>query len=416
MELESMCKIEKVKEHKDKLRSWYRIFELIEENEDFLIFGSGIAARSTYEFLRLRNKNILGFLDNDSDKIGKEYCGRKIFPPEKIREFLREGKVKIIISSGWFMEIAHQLIYSFNLNPLNDFFPFFAYDWFISNVHGGKEFFSSFLKEEYSFNFILNSFQDMASKRNYEKIFVYRSLLLNPELFYLRCLPRKYSFQSIKALVKDKQSPKYLNKLYKKLRVYLHPGINYKEKKCIIDGGAFVGDTALLFAELSHNAFIYSFEPNPDSYEALKKNTKHINRICCINKGLGIENGEATLKKCLSNPRTTNIKVGKNIDKGSIVKISSIDSFVDKENITPDLIKLDIEGMELEALKGAEQTIREFQPDLIVALYHKGTDLINIPLWLMKNFEFYKFFIHHTDIFISSTLLIAISEKRRTRN
>jgi FkbM family methyltransferase len=51
----------------------------------------------------------------------------------------------------------------------------------------------------------------------------------------------------------------------------------------------------------------------------------------------------------------------------------------------PDLIKLDVEGWEAEALCGARETILRDRPALAVSLYHRAWDLFALPLWLKNN-------------------------------
>jgi hypothetical protein len=50
----------------------------------------------------------------------------------------------------------------------------------------------------------------------------------------------------------------------------------------------------------------------------------------------------------------------------------------------PNLIKMDIEGAEPDALRGAQRTIREFRPGLALCVYHKPDHLWTLPL-LVQN-------------------------------
>jgi len=57
----------------------------------------------------------------------------------------------------------------------------------------------------------------------------------------------------------------------------------------------------------------------------------------------------------------------------------SIDDYMHEHNIRVDIIKMDIEGGEYDALKGAENTLRKFQPRLMISAYHRPDDL-----WVLK--------------------------------
>jgi hypothetical protein len=56
-----------------------------------------------------------------------------------------------------------------------------------------------------------------------------------------------------------------------------------------------------------------------------------------------------------------------------------------------DLIKLDVEGSELEALTGGLETIIKQKPHLAIAIYHKPNDHWEIPLFVNRQFPFYEF-------------------------
>ena len=93
-------------------------------------------------------------------------------------------------------------------------------------------------------------------------------------------------------------------------------------------------------------------------------------------------------------------------DSGSVtVKVTSIDEVIHDE-VT--FIKLDIEGAELEALKGSERTIKTYRPKLAVCVYHKPEDIIDIPLYLKSIMPDYRFYIRHYSRSRFETVLFAI--------
>ncbi len=56
-------------------------------------------------------------------------------------------------------------------------------------------------------------------------------------------------------------------------------------------------------------------------------------------------------------------------------------------------IKMDIEGSEMEALRGAEKLIRSRKPSLAVCVYHKENDIVDIPLYLKSLVPEYKLYL-----------------------
>jgi hypothetical protein len=74
-----------------------------------------------------------------------------------------------------------------------------------------------------------------------------------------------------------------------------------------------------------------------------------------------------------------------------------------------DFIKMDIEGSELEALKGAEETIRRFRPRMAISIYHKDDDYFTIPLFI-RNLELgYRFYLENYTISDGETVLYCIA-------
>ena len=58
-------------------------------------------------------------------------------------------------------------------------------------------------------------------------------------------------------------------------------------------------------------------------------------------------------------------------------------------------IKMDIEGMELDALKGAEALITKYKPKLAISIYHKMEDIVEIPNHIRNMNLGYRFYLRH---------------------
>jgi hypothetical protein len=106
-----------------------------------------------------------------------------------------------------------------------------------------------------------------------------------------------------------------------------------------------------------------------------------------------------------NSPTTSNVTKNGNLK----VKGVKIDSFISENKIkSVQLIKLDIEGAEYEALCGAKNTIKKHKPYLAISIYHKKEHFYQIPIYLKKLNPEYEFKIaFYTTTFID-TILYAI--------
>lgn len=138
----------------------------------------------------------------------------------------------------------------------------------------------------------------------------------------------------------------------------------------VIDVGAFIGDTAIIFAR--KGAHVYAFEPQFDAYLCLLHNSMIHNAIygsIYISVGMqaiGHRLGRIALSQEMvaGNPATRQVsKEGENYVE--CIPIDSID--FSYKNLK--LIKLDIEGFEPAALVGAKETIRKYHPTFIIEVY-----------------------------------------------
>lgn len=93
------------------------------------------------------------------------------------------------------------------------------------------------------------------------------------------------------------------------------------------------------------------------------------------------------------------------------VDITTLDKYSSQNNIKPDLIKMDIEGAEMSALKGGLKTIQKYRPQLAISIYHSDEDFINIPLFLKNNLTNYHFALGHYSAHCIETVLYAIPKE-----
>ena len=129
--------------------------------------------------------------------------------------------------------------------------------------------------------------------------------------------------------------------------------------RTIFDVGGNFGQTALRFASAFPMATIFSFEPVPASFERLVHSTRDNKRIKAFNIAMGERAGIATMH--LTHSAGSNSIVRVDSATGAVdVSIDTVDGFADRHTTgTIDLLKIDVEGYELQVLRGASQRLSE---------------------------------------------------------
>lgn len=131
----------------------------------------------------------------------------------------------------------------------------------------------------------------------------------------------------------------------------------------IIDAGANVGYYSILFSQLAPEGHIYAFEPT-DTVGMLVANLNENNaaNVEAFKVALGARSGrraDAIFRLWGAEPERNE------------VDFVSIDDFVSMKGMTRvDAIKIDVDSFDLEVLLGAEQTLRRFDPYVVVELNH----------------------------------------------
>ncbi|ACV24344.1 FkbM family methyltransferase [Methanocaldococcus fervens] len=113
--------------------------------------------------------------------------------------------------------------------------------------------------------------------------------------------------------------------------------------------GANIGVATLYFKTLYPNSKIYAFEPVPETFELLKKNVGNLEGVEIFPYAVGSE-GEITISYSEAGDVLSH-KNG-NLKKNVVVKSISIKKFIEENKINHiDILKLDIEGSEIEVLR-----------------------------------------------------------------
>jgi FkbM family methyltransferase len=181
----------------------------------------------------------------------------------------------------------------------------------------------------------------------------------------------------------------------------------------VIDGGACFGDTAIFFvSSVGASGKVFAFEPLPAHVEVVKLNISQNamnDRVMITPAGIGeVSNHVAGIDEKLSSVASPGFSL---IGREDQVPIISIDEFVESNGVEKiNFIKMDIEGFELGALKGAVKTIGKHKPKLAISLYHKPQDFFEIPIFLKTHFPFYRLYLDHYTIFGEETVLYAIAD------
>jgi len=146
-----------------------------------------------------------------------------------------------------------------------------------------------------------------------------------------------------------------------------------------VDGGAFVGDT---LQNLVQNGFTFSavaaFEPDLENFR----------RLCEFVGAHRQTLGDAILFPCGLGSETGQFRFEAGMGEGSLLHESGNSSVqvVRMDDVlptfAPTLINLDVEGAEPAALRGAQETIVRYGPDVAVCLYHAARHLWELPLLL----------------------------------
>lgn len=154
---------------------------------------------------------------------------------------------------------------------------------------------------------------------------------------------------------------------------FLRNLFNNNKFEIIFDVGANIGDYSIQVRRLAPYSTIYAFEPHPYSFEKLLKISEELN-IKAYNLGCGKNNEKLEIFDCIDNDGSTGASLFRESieflrNRKSIkhnVEVIKLDDFVLKMKIELiDLLKIDVEGNELNVIKGAQKIIKDNRVNVI---------------------------------------------------
>lgn len=200
--------------------------------------------------------------------------------------------------------------------------------------------------------------------------------------------------------------------LYNPESFFYHHGLKFLddrvirslENKDLIDIGAFNGDTSIIFNEYNPNK-VFAFEITKDKksnyYKNLENNNIDISKFVYIEKAVSNKN---EIIKVSGEEDLLSLNIDDiNNDKTRTLEIVTLDKYF-KNNKNIGLIQMDIEGAELDAIKGAKKIIMEQSPVLLISIYHTPENFFELKPYIESINPNYSFMIRNLNFMGNSEL------------
>lgn len=178
----------------------------------------------------------------------------------------------------------------------------------------------------------------------------------------------------------------------------------------VLDCGAYKGETTLWFArQVGTGGRVIAFEPAAQNADALRQN---------LIANQGVEMAPVTVLECAVSNVTGVLAFNAQAEALSRVDATSeesvpavmIDDVVEEQRLSRvDFIKMDIEGGEVDALRGARETLKRFTPRLAISVYHRPNDLPDIVTLVRQACPNYRLYLSHKSPGLAETVLFAVA-------
>ena len=168
------------------------------------------------------------------------------------------------------------------------------------------------------------------------------------------------------------------------------------EGATVLDVGGHIGYVATYLASLvGPDGRVFVFEPGSNNLPYLRHNTREKANVTVVEKAAGNRNQRRVFYlegltgqnnsfltdfDVLETNKARAFATGAEVKK-EVVDVVSLDDFCRQEAVRPDFIKIDVEGFELEALRGASSLLREARPMLMVEIQAAHEEVLRLARW-----------------------------------
>lgn len=373
-----------IKQHVEKF------FNKIPKNAKIGIYGISNISRKIYQEILSKRKDVkvLYFIEKQENEKFEN------LPVISLNEFVnnKKGCNFVIVASFSDMHYVNNILSVYDM-------PFVPISKFIYEYFEGKH---AVLNDK-NYKNVKKIFNNKEDKKIFDLIFKRRVNILSDEDVKKYYDKKYYKCSYNNRVIKEQ----YLEK------------INKNKVKYILDLGYNSGFNSIAYNKLLPNLKkTYGFEAIYDICKNKFIESFILNdKLELVEKAIGEENSKTKFFINIKIPSASisdfsvsakEKTINQNTHKEIEVDVVTIDDYCKENNIKPDLIKMDIEGAELPALKGGMKTIRKYRPQLAISIYHCDRDYVEIPLYLKQNLENYEFKIGHYAPDIYETILYAI--------
>jgi len=192
------------------------------------------------------------------------------------------------------------------------------------------------------------------------------------------------------------------------LQYFCESFVKIGHDEIFVDGGAADFDTAFGFLQCVNWSYrqMYIIEPFEQFANICVEKINQYNLPNVVVENVGLWDENTTLNFSFEDNGASHV----DNTSGNSVIVKSIDSILDGKEAT--IIKLDIEGSEYKALEGARNTIEKYNPILMVCVYHKKNDCINLSNLILSMYQDYKLFIRHYAFSTCETVMYFVPENK----